>query len=424
MAGLHPSRVGSEFIWGSRYPGHHYSTMTPTHFSPSTPWQMPYGRCPEDMVSQWRYLSPMMYLDRYMGMPRYPSMAGEVRRFHGPEGMPMPWSYNQPMAAPEAHTSLHPDVIHGASTPMARGVTLQEPDPWRQAPGSLGGAYGTDDLGVWVPNTLTGMGAKRNHTETGMPRIPGQGEFIHVEPVTVPRNDETYVRSARASAAGWPVSRNYLTDATAPVVDVRLPCNGNTDTLQCLPHAGASSPAVAMQTGVEAVAGAQPSADSVPNSHWYDHFGTQIIDEIAQIDPTVPGVNYDVFPALPQGHGSWPSVNHSGCEGGKRLNYKLKKYSGVSDWADYIRHFEMVSAWNGWTAEEKAVQLTINLTGIARQAWVDDFLWQQWSHIIWILGGWADSAVQTRWSAGGIQSWVSENRMGVSLNMVMLWKDW
>ena len=33
----------------------------------------------------------------------------------------------------------------------------------------------------------------------------------------------------------------------------------------------------------------------------------------------------------------------------------------------------MVSAWNGWTVEEKAVQLTINLTVIARQAWVDNF---------------------------------------------------
>ena len=110
--------------------------MAPTHFSPSTPWQMPYGRYPGDMVSQWRYPSPIMHPDPYMGMPRYPSMAGEVRHFHGPEGMPMPWSYNQPMAAPDAHMSLHPDVIYGASTPMARGVTLQEPDPWRQTPGA------------------------------------------------------------------------------------------------------------------------------------------------------------------------------------------------------------------------------------------------------------------------------------------------
>ena len=84
------------------------------------------------------------------------------------------------------------------------------------------------------------MGAQRNHTEPGMPRVPGQGEFIHVEPVTVP------TEKCRASAAGRPGSQNYLTDATAPVVDVRLPSNGNTDTLQCMPHAGASSPAVAM----------------------------------------------------------------------------------------------------------------------------------------------------------------------------------
>ena len=55
------------------------------------------------------------------------------------------------------------------------------------------------------------------------------------------------------------------------------------------------------------------------------------------------------------------------------MNHKPEKYDGISDWADYIRHFEMVSAWNGWTVEEKAVQLTINLTGIARQAWVDSF---------------------------------------------------
>ena len=33
----------------------------------------------------------------------------------------------------------------------------------------------------------------------------------------------------------------------------------------------------------------------------------------------------------------------------------------------------MVSAWNGWSVDEKAMQLTINSTGIARQAWVDSF---------------------------------------------------
>ena len=38
-----------------------------------------------------------------------------------------------------------------------------------------------------------------------------------------------------------------------------------------------------------------------------------------------------------------------------------------------LLHFQNVSAWNRWDLEEKAVQLTINLTGITRQALVDSF---------------------------------------------------
>ena len=33
----------------------------------------------------------------------------------------------------------------------------------------------------------------------------------------------------------------------------------------------------------------------------------------------------------------------------------------------------MVSAWNRWNLEEKAVQLAMNFTGTARQVWVDSF---------------------------------------------------
>ena len=33
----------------------------------------------------------------------------------------------------------------------------------------------------------------------------------------------------------------------------------------------------------------------------------------------------------------------------------------------------MVSTWNRWGAEDKAAQLSMNLTGVARQAWVDTF---------------------------------------------------
>ena len=33
----------------------------------------------------------------------------------------------------------------------------------------------------------------------------------------------------------------------------------------------------------------------------------------------------------------------------------------------------MVSAWNEWSLEDRAVQLSMNLTGVARQAWADSF---------------------------------------------------
>ena len=157
------------------------------------------------------------------------------------------------------------------------------------------------------------------------------------------------------------------------VPDTPLPLHASTDTLQCVSSASASTPVVVMQTGQETVAGARASVVSVPSSHRSDPAVTQINDEIAQTSPAVPGLNYNVFPVLPQGQGGGPSSNAAGSGGCKRLNHKPEKYDGVSEWADYIRHFEMVSAWNGWTVEEKAVQLTINLTGIARQAWVDSF---------------------------------------------------
>ena len=54
----------------------------------------------------------------------------------------------------------------------------------------------------------------------------------------------------------------------------------------------------------------------------------------------------------------------------QRTKQKPEKFDGSSDWADYIKHFEMVSIWNGWREHEKAVQLSMSLTGTARQAWV------------------------------------------------------
>ena len=57
----------------------------------------------------------------------------------------------------------------------------------------------------------------------------------------------------------------------------------------------------------------------------------------------------------------------------QRTKQKPEKFDGDSDWADYLKHFEMVSLWNGWREDEKAVQLSMSLTGTARQAWTDSF---------------------------------------------------
>ena len=147
--GYIPSPIGPDPSWGSVYPGHQYSPMTPFHCSPSTPWQMNYGRYPGDMASPWRYPSPMVYQDPYLGMQGYPNMAGDWRNFSGPSGMPMPWDCNAPPAASDVHTSLPREAIQSTGVPMTSRVTLQEPDAGRQASYSMGMTYGR------------GQGAKR-----------------------------------------------------------------------------------------------------------------------------------------------------------------------------------------------------------------------------------------------------------------------
>ena len=54
-----------------------------------------------------------------------------------------------------------------------------------------------------------------------------------------------------------------------------------------------------------------------------------------------------------------------------RKLYKPDQFDGSLDWADYLKHFEAVAAWNNWTDNEKAMQLTMSLKGTARQTWSD-----------------------------------------------------
>ena len=46
-----------------------------------------------------------------------------------------------------------------------------------------------------------------------------------------------------------------------------------------------------------------------------------------------------------------------------RSKYKPGKYDSTADWSDYLKHFERVAQWNGWS--DKAAQLSMNLTGVA-----------------------------------------------------------
>ena len=73
----------------------------------------------------------------------------------------------------------------------------------------------------------------------------------------------------------------------------------------------------------------------------------------------------EVFYSLPTGNISNFKSNPS------RLKFKPEKFDGTADWSDYLKHFEAVAQWNTWTPEEKAVQLSMNLTGVARQVWSD-----------------------------------------------------
>lgn len=43
------------------------------------------------------------------------------------------------------------------------------------------------------------------------------------------------------------------------------------------------------------------------------------------------------------------------------------RYTGKTDWLDYIEHFSAVSEWNKWNTEEMGVQLAMSLTDEARE---------------------------------------------------------
>ena len=54
-----------------------------------------------------------------------------------------------------------------------------------------------------------------------------------------------------------------------------------------------------------------------------------------------------------------------------RLKNKPEKFDSTADWSDYLKHFEKVAQWNVWSDNNKAAQLSMSLTAVARQIWSD-----------------------------------------------------
>ena len=44
-----------------------------------------------------------------------------------------------------------------------------------------------------------------------------------------------------------------------------------------------------------------------------------------------------------------------------RSKYKPEKYGGTTDCSDYLKHFERVAQWNGWSDNDKAARLSMSL---------------------------------------------------------------
>ena len=52
----------------------------------------------------------------------------------------------------------------------------------------------------------------------------------------------------------------------------------------------------------------------------------------------------------------------------QRRQIQPETYNGKSSLEDFIDQFELVSKWNQWTVDEKALQLAMSLRGMAKSA--------------------------------------------------------
>ena len=91
---------------------------------------------------------------------------------------------------------------------------------------------------------------------------------------------------------------------------------------------------------------------SAPPYQWYPNSERVRSGAVANDDFSMPRQRIPIVDQPSIGPRSFVNLDP---EFRQRTKQKPEKFDGSSDWADYIKHFEMVSLWNGWREDEKAV---------------------------------------------------------------------
>ena len=297
------------------YPGQYGWTYVPgTHSLPTQ------GGSPEgQLASQGGSHVPPHPYSPGMDMTCYsPQIPGGFGPRH-PMNHTTPGCGVQPQTAPEMTAQLS---SHGGATPGTGEGSARVPIPGTSTPMARGPN---------VPNPTSDLGSTVNDGDLG----------VQISEAQVIQNPRPQVTQTPDTLGHLGETRGDPSAAVSDHVTLR-----NADAAETVATAAANA------TG--------SGHNALPGTSWSGHVSVAGVGG-------APGPN---VPTTNPGQGQPSAGDGSQCT---RQKHKPDKYDGTSDWADYLRHFEMVSTWNKWGAEDKAAQLSMNLTGVARQAWVDTF---------------------------------------------------
>ena len=301
------------------------------------------------------------------------SVSGDV--FAQIPGINAPLTRKLTMQAPDQNSGDVFAQIPGTNAPLTRKLTMQAPDQNIQLP-IWGGI--THDLNVQYETHLSPV--KTSHAQTQHSRKGRQGDEVQQHgsdgspqaaetpqcqtasgtnaSVVRSENIHTPTTSANASVVAEETTPMHVTNidetfamretVSMTVMNVSEPTAAGTFHLSTthiegmnaiMPRATVGANAPVVDTGVS-------RSLISPGIHTLHVSNNPIQSLVSHVDPS----NTSRVPGFPQGAGSVSSPRE------KRLSYKPENYDGTSDWADFFRHFEMVSAWKGWSVDEKAVQ--------------------------------------------------------------------